>query len=153
MVDLTLLNSMCHTVNAGHRSGNRQGCLKGTRKEVLLQLESWSTDEQGQCIFWLNGLTGTGKSTIAQTFMEMSFTDRKLGASFFCSQDFENRSNLQAIFPTLTFQLAYRYSPFQQELLQVLRANPDVGQETLCSQVERLIVGPLKITHTSTLIQ
>ena len=143
---------MHHTDEAGHRSGNRQGCLKGTRKEVLLQLEHWLMDEQDQRVFWLNGLAGTGKSTVAQTFAEMSFADGRLGASFFCSRDFEDRSNLQIIFPTLAFQLAYRYLPFRQELLRVLRANPGVGRETLCSQVERLIVGPLKATHISTLI-
>ena len=152
MVDLTLLNGMRHTANAGYRSGSRQGCLKGTRKEVLLQLENWLMDEQDQHVFWLNGLAGTGKSTIAQTFAEMSFADGKLGASFFCSRDFEDRSNLQVIFPTLAFQLAYRYPPFREKLLQVLKANPDVGQETLCSQMERLIVFPLKTTNTSTLI-
>jgi len=109
-------------------------------------------DEQDQRVFWLNGLAGTGKSTIAQTFADMSFADGRLGASFFCSRDFEDRSNLQMIFPTLAFQLAYRYPPFRGELLSVLRANPDVGRETLCSQMERLIVGPLKVTHISTLI-
>jgi len=56
------------------------------------------------------------------------------------------------IFPTLAFQLAYRYPPFRQELLQVLRANPDVGREVLCSQMEKLIVGPFQTTKTQTLI-
>ena len=151
-MDLTLLNSMHHTANAGHRSGKRQGCLKGTRKEILLQLENWSMDERDQHVFWLNGLAGTGKSTIAQTFAEMSFANGKLGASFFCSRDFEDRSNLQAILPTLAFQLAHRFPPFREELLSVLRADPDVGQDTLCSQMERLIVDPLKTTHITTLI-
>jgi len=109
-------------------------------------------DEQDQRVFWLNGLAGTGKSTIAQTFAEMCFADGRLGASFFCSRDFEDRSNLQIIFPTLAFQLAYRYPSFRQELLQVMRANPGVGRESLCSQMERLIVGPFKATHISTLI-
>ena len=108
--------------------------------------------EQEQQIFWLNGLAGTGKSTIAQTFAERMFADGKLGASFFCSRDFEDRSNLQAIFPTLAFQLAYRYTLFREELIHVLRACPDVRQESLCSQMEKLIVGPLKTTHTPTLI-
>jgi hypothetical protein len=151
-VDITLLNSIRHSAGAGHRSGNRQGCLKGTRKEILLQLEHWSTDEQDRRVFWLNGLAGTGKSTIAQTFAEMSFADGRLGASFFCSRDFEDRSNLQAIFPTLAFQLAHRYPPFREELLSVLRADPDVGRDALCSQMERLIVDPLKTTCISTLI-
>jgi len=56
------------------------------------------------------------------------------------------------IFPTLVFQLAYQYPPFRQQLLQVLRASPDIGQESLCSQMEKIIVGPLKATHIPTLI-
>ena len=143
---------MNHTADAGYLCGNRQGCLKGTRKEVLREIEHWLAGERGQRIFWLNGLAGTGKSTIAQTFAETSFADGKLGASFFCSRDFEDRSNLQAIFPTLAFQLAYRYPPFRERLIQVLKAHPDVGQESLYSQMEKLIVGPLRAAHTPTLI-
>jgi len=67
------------------------------------------------------------------------------------SDDRFNRSNLWKIFPTLAFQLTYQYPPFR-ELLRVLRAHPNVGRETLCSQMEKLIVGPLKTTHISTLI-
>ena len=150
--DLALLDRMYHTPDAGYQCGDRQGCLKGTRKEVLQEIESWLMGEQRQRIFWLNGLAGTGKSTIAQTFAEMSFANGKLGASFFCSRDFEDRSNLQAIFPTLAFQLAYQYPPFRKQLLQVLKASPNVGQESLCSQMEKLIVGPLGAAHIPTLI-
>ena len=108
--------------------------------------------ESDQRVFWPNGLAGTGKSTIAQTFAERTFADGKLGASFFCSRDFEDRSNLQIIFPTLAFQLAYQYPGFRNELLQVLKTRPDVGQESLCSQMEKLIVGLLKAAGTPTLI-
>jgi hypothetical protein len=143
---------MRHVADAGYLCGNKQGCMKGTRRDVLLQLESWLKDEQDKRVFWLNGLAGTGKSSIAQTFAEMSFADGKLGASFFCSRDFEDRSNLSSIFPTLAFQLAHRYPRFRQELLLVLMANPDVGRETLCSQMEKLIVGPFQAIKTSILI-
>ena len=117
-----------------------------------MEIEHWLMGEQEQRIFWLNGLAGTGKSTIAQTFAEMTFADGKLGASFFCSRDFEDRSNLHVIFPTLAFQLANKYPHFRKKLLQVLKACPDVGRESLCSQMEKLIVGPLKATHIQTLI-
>ena len=143
---------MPHTDGAGYSSGNRKGCLRGTRRDVLLQLEHWLKDGEDHHIFWLNGLAGTGKSTIAQTFAEISFADGDLGASFFCSRDFEDKSNLQAIFPTLAFQLAYRYSLFKEQLVRVLKANPDVGRESLCSQMEKVIVGPLKATQIRTLI-
>ena len=150
--DLVLLDRIHHTADAGYLCGNRQGCLKGTRKEVLWEIEHWLRDEQGKRVFWLNGLAGTGKSTIAQTFAETTFADGKLGASFFCSRDFEDRSNLNAIFPTLAFQLAYQYPNFRKKLAQVLKTHPDVGRESLCSQMEKLIVGPLKATKIPTLI-
>ena len=117
-----------------------------------MQLEQWLKDEHDQHVFWLNGLAGTGKSTIAQTFAEICFADGNLGASFFCSRDSDDRSTLQAIFPTLALQLAYQYPKFREELLKLLRANLDVGQESLSSQMERLIVGPFKATKIQTLI-
>ena len=126
--------------------------MKGTRRDVLVQLETWLKDEQDRRVFWLNGLAGTGKSTIAQSFAEMSFADGKLGASFFCSRDFDNRSNLRSIFPTLAFQLAYHYPHFRKGLLPVLAANPDVGQESLTSQLEKLLVGPFQVAKAPTLI-
>jgi len=150
--DRLLLENVRHTDRAGYTSGNRKGCMRGTRVDILLQLEHWLKDEGDHRVFWLNGLAGTGKSTIARTFAEISFADGKLGASFFCSRDFEDRSNLQAIFPTLAFQLAYRYLPFREKLLRVLRASPGIGQESLCSQMERIIVGPLKASRIRTLI-
>jgi len=143
---------MHHTTGAEHCSGNRQGCLGGTRVEVLQQLEEWLEDEQSQPVFWLNGLAGTGKSTIAQTFAEIAFAEGKLGASFFCSRDFEDRSNLQAILPTLAFQLAYQCPLYREQLLQVLRANPGVGHGSLCPQMEALMVGPFQATQIPTLI-
>ena len=143
---------MHHTVKAEHHYRDRQGCLGGTRVDILQQLDDWLEDEQGPQVFWLNGLAGTGKSTIAQTFANTTFAEGKLGASFFCSQEFRDRSNLQAILPTLAFQLAYHYPLFREQLLPVLRANPGIGKGLLCSQMETLIVGPFQATQIPTLI-
>ena len=124
----------------------------GTRKDVLEDINHWLTNERGQRVFWLNGLAGTGKSTIAQSFAEKTFENGKLGASFFCSRDFEDRNNLQMIFPTLAYQLGCQYPYFRQNLLEVLKERPDVGHESLCSQMEKLLVGPLRAAQTTTLI-
>ncbi len=42
-------------------------CLPNTRSELLSQVMEWAEDEDGKPIFWLNGMAGTGKSTIART--------------------------------------------------------------------------------------
>ena len=101
--------------------------MKGTRRDILSHLGSWLNDEQDKRVFWLNGLAGTGKLAIAQTFAKRTFADGKLRASFFCSRDFDDRSSIRSIFPTLAFQLAHRYPPFREELLLVSRASRDAN--------------------------
>ncbi|KAF9790951.1 hypothetical protein BJ322DRAFT_418044 [Thelephora terrestris] len=101
-----VLNACRRAHGAGYQHGNRGGCLRGTRESVLSKIEHWAEDPEGFPVFWLNGVAGTGKSTIAQTVAERIFADGRLGASFFCSRSFEDRSNLKLIFPTLAFQLA-----------------------------------------------
>ena len=100
----------------------------------------------------MNGLAGTGKSTIAQTIAERTFADGRLGASFFCSRDFEDRSNLRQIFPTLAVQLARKYAEFRSTFIQLVVTDPEIVRETLYGQMEKLIVQPLVESAISTVI-
>ena len=118
----------------------------------MSEIELWTQDFDKSPVFWLNGLAGTGKSTIAQTVSEWLFADGLLGASFFCSRDFEDRSNLHFIFPTIAFQLAHKYPEFRSVLVPLLQSNPDVVHESLYSQMWKLIVKPLKSAGISTVI-
>ena len=119
---------------------------------MLSEIELWAKDFNQSPVFWLNGLAGTGKSTIAQTVSERIFADGQLGASFFCSRDFEDRSDLHLIFPTLAFQLAHKYPNFRSVLVPLLQSNPDVVHESLYRQMEKLIVEPLRSADISTII-
>ena len=150
--DLSVLNSCRRAPGAGYQHGDRKGCLRGTRETVLNEIELWAKDFNECPVFWLNGLAGTGKSTIAQTVSERVFADGLLGASFFCSRDFKDRSNLHFIFPTLAFQLAHKYPAFRSILVPLLQSNPDVVHESLCNQMGKLIVGPLESMDISTVI-
>ena len=100
----------------------------------------------------MNGLAGTGKSTIAQTVAEKLYADGQLGASFFCSRDFEDRSNLQLIFPTLAVQLARTYTEFRTIFVPLARSDPGIAYESLYNQMDKLIVQPLKESGISTII-
>jgi len=150
--ELSVLNSCRRAERAGFRHGDRQGCLKGTRKAVLDDIELWSKDFNMSPVYWLNGLAGTGKSTIAQTMAERLFADERLGASFFCSRDFKDRSDLHYIFPTLAFQLAHKYPKFRSIFVRLLQSNPEIINESLYYQMETLIVGPLGSSDISTVI-
>ena len=126
--------------------------MKGTRVAVLDEIQLWSRDFGTLPVYWLNGLAGTGKSTIAQTIAERTFADGRLGASFFCSRDFENRSNLRLIFPTLAIQLARKYAEFRSVFVPLVQSNPGIAHESLYNQMEKLIVRPLKESMVSTVI-
>jgi len=152
IAELSTLNQCRRAQGSEYRHGNGRGCLKGTRESVLNEIESWTKDFDNSPVFWLNGLAGTGKSTIARTVSERLFADGLLGASFFCSRDFQDKSDLQLIFPTLAFQLAHKYQEFRSVLVPLLQSDPDVVHESLYSQMRKLIVEPLMLVDVSTVI-
>ena len=126
--------------------------MKGTRGAILDEVELWTRGPDKSPVLWLNGLAGTGKSAIAQTIAKRIFADGRLGASFFCSRDFEDRRDLKLIFPTLAVQLAYKYPEFRSAFVSLVRSDPGIAHESLCNQMERLIVQPLMESGISTVI-
>ena len=137
---------------AEYKHTERSGCLKGTRTAILDSIELWIHDSDKPTIYWLNGLAGTGKSTIAQTTAERAFADGRLGASFFCSREYQDRRDLQLIFPTLAVQLSRRYPEFRSAFVKLIRSNPDIIHESLYNQIEKLIAQPLTESAISTVI-
>ena len=126
--------------------------MKGTRGAVLDEIELWTKDLDRSPVYWLNGLAGTGKSTIAQTIAKRTFASGRLGASFFCSRDFLDRSDLQFIFPTLAVQLARNFTEFRSTLIPLVRSDPGIINESLYRQMEKVIVRPFKESGISTVI-
>ncbi|KAF9642494.1 hypothetical protein BDM02DRAFT_2077964, partial [Thelephora ganbajun] len=150
--ELSVLNSCHRAKGAEFRHGDRRGCLRETRKGVLEVIESWSKDFDKPRVYWLNGLAGTGKSTIAQMIAERIFADGQLGASFFCSRDFEDRSNLKLIFPTIAVQLARNYADFRSIFVPLVQSDPEIAHESLYNQMKKLIVEPLEKSAISTVV-
>ena len=96
-------------------------------------------------ILWLNGLPGTGKSTLAQTIAQWCDRLGCLGASFFCAR-FGDRNNVQLIFPTIALHLVLHPATppaFKTAVQQAVKANPDIHLSLPSRQLEKLIVEPL----------
>ena len=147
---MAVLNNIRCAYAAEHRHGDRKGCLEGTRRGVLDKIELWMGDFDKPSAYWLNGLAGTGKTTVAQTIAER--LGERLGASFFCSRDFEDRSDLQFIFPTLAVQLARKFAKIRSILVPLVQLDPGIISESLSHQMEKLIVRLLKKSGISTVI-
>ena len=138
--------------DSGYQAGHHEKCLPGTRQSVLQDIMLWAKNPQDQNVFWLNGLAGTGKSTITQSFSDMVANEGILGASFFCSRDYLRRRELKNIFPTLAYQLAYHYPHFQRHVTDIIKKNPTLAHTSLISQFENLLVNPLSRTRISCVI-
>ena len=138
--------------NAGYQAGHHEKCLPGTRESVLQNIMFWAKSSQDQNVFWLNGLAGTGKSTIAQSFSEMIANEGILGASFFCSRDYLNRKELKNIFPTLAHQLACHYPHFRNHIIRTIKKDPSLAHTSLISQLENLLINPLSGKNISCVI-
>ncbi|KAB5588072.1 Protein translocase subunit SecA [Ceratobasidium theobromae] len=65
---------------------DRRTCTENTRKGILHNLNKWSSDPDAKKIFWMDGMAGTGKTTIAYTLCQVLQSRGQLAASFFCTR-------------------------------------------------------------------
>jgi ABC-type glutathione transport system ATPase component len=112
--------------------------------DLLKEIEEWSTDPSSKCIVWLNGMAGTGKSTIARTVARKLDTERRLGASFFFSRDSVDLNNADRFLTTLAFQLT-RVSPnLKDYICNAITDRQDINTVALQDQWKELIFKLLK---------
>ncbi|KAF8753734.1 ribosomal large subunit assembly [Rhizoctonia solani] len=123
---------------------NRRSCTEGTRVGVLDDLDNWVYNPTSRSVYWMNGMAGTGKTTIASTFCDRVEKRKLLAASFFCTRSSSECRNVSRIIPTIAYQLA-RYSiPYRAALYKILGQNPDIGSKNVLKQFEHLLKEPLQ---------
>ncbi|CAE6421796.1 unnamed protein product [Rhizoctonia solani] len=123
---------------------SRRGCTEGTRIGVLDGLDGWLYDPTSSSIYWMNGMAGTGKTTVASTFCERVEGRKLLAASFFCTRSSAECRDVTRIVPTIAYQLARYSAPFQSALCKILGQNPDIGSKNILKQFEQLLKEPLQ---------
>ncbi|KAM5445021.1 hypothetical protein MferCBS31731_000480 [Microsporum ferrugineum] len=118
-------------------------CLPGTRIELLREVEEWAKSARAKCIFWLNGMAGTGKSTISQTVARRLKEKKLLGASFFFKRGEEDRENAKRLFPTLIEQLTKSLPQLIPSIRKAIEDDPNISEKVLREQFEKLLLQPL----------
>ncbi|CAG9990185.1 unnamed protein product [Clonostachys byssicola] len=117
-------------------------CLEGTRVELLSKISNWADDRQSKALFWLNGMAGTGKSTISRTLASSYDRRGRLAASFFFKNGEADRACVSKFFTTIAAQLA-RYIPATaQHIYSAISADPAIAERSMSSQFEKLILQP-----------
>jgi hypothetical protein len=144
----TVLNALSPTITAIYNSElsillQRGPCTPGTRKQVLKYCLDWACKPGSEAVFWLDGMAGTGKTTVAYSLCVKLEKMRRLGASFFCARSSPECRDMSRIFPSIAYQIA-RFSPqFQHALCLVLEEDPDAHMHSLWRQFNSLIAKPL----------
>ncbi|RFU31129.1 hypothetical protein B7463_g5199, partial [Scytalidium lignicola] len=151
-----LLNLLPFATNAAFNSYSRQHepvCLPDTRVDLLQDIYNWADGKDAQDvqgIFWLNGLAGTGKSTIARTVARRFFDQKRLGASFLFSKGGGDVSNASKFFTSLAVQLASTVPSLQSHIRDAVREQSNIASLSLLDQWSHLIFSPLsKLKNSS----
>ena len=119
--------------------------MPGTRVKLMNALDQWLDDPNGPPVYWLNGMAGTGKSTIADSLYILAHLRKVLGAGYFCSRDFESARDVRKIVPTIAYQLAHNLpSSYRDALVEVLKEKPSPALGTVEEQLTDLILTPLR---------
>ena len=122
-----------------------QGCMVGTREQILAELEEWASDDTAPNVCWLNGMAGTGKTSIAHTLSERLDEKQMLGASFFCSRSAsEEVRNASLIVPTIASILSQVSPLLRSAVTQIIEDKPGVGLHAVSKQLRLLLVNPIK---------
>ncbi|KAJ8067013.1 hypothetical protein OCU04_004393 [Sclerotinia nivalis] len=141
---LDTLRSVNNAAFDSHDEEHNARCYQGTRAELLQQIYSWAGDRGSEHIFWLNGMAGTGKSTISRTVAQ-NFVDKGvLGASFFFKRGEGDRGHSGMFFATIVTQLVQKLPSLAPHIQNAIEADPGISGKALRQQFDALVLQPLE---------
>ena len=109
--------------------------MEGTRGFLLNKIITWATTEPSQNesnTYWVYGLPGIGKTTLAYSISERSLHEQKrLAGTFFCRRDDPDLNEAGNILPTLIHNLAIIFPTFRSIVAKHLRNDPNVTPESM----------------------
>jgi hypothetical protein len=126
-----------------HNEEHNARCLPDTRTELLNEITTWANNKDGKSIFWLSGMAGTGKSTIARTVAQSFASQGQLGASFFFKKGEGERGNASRFFTTIATDLVACEPGMLPGIRKTLDEDSTISHKALKDQFEKLILQPL----------
>jgi len=130
-----LLHRRLRPVETGCHWGLR--CMDGTRQSLLNQLMAWAANQSGwddnstSNTYWIYGLPGIGKTSLAHSVCASLHKGKHLAGAFFCRRDDPNLGDPKNILPTLIYKLAIIYPPFRSIVAEGFRNDPNLTPESM----------------------
>jgi Cdc6-like AAA superfamily ATPase len=85
-------------------------------------------------MFWLYGIPGVGKTSVANSLCDRLRRSGNLGGSFFCRRD-DPLCEPRRVLPTLISKLVEMWGPFRKQVAKVLYDNPQLNPESTRGEV------------------
>jgi hypothetical protein len=119
-----------------YRAEDEGECLQGTRTELLAEIAELGSSLSGPCIFCLEGMAGTGKSTISRTAAALFCGQGILAASFFFKKGAGDQGNAKRLFSTIAWQLASTTPSLVAGIQQAVDEDPNISAKTTEKQFD-----------------
>jgi hypothetical protein len=105
-------------------------CMEDTRKSLIDKIIAWVTDgstqTDGRNIYWIYGLPGIGKTSLAHSTCAILHDQELLVGAFFCRRGDPELSGPRNIISTLIHNFAIILPPFRSIVAQRLREDPNL---------------------------
>jgi SpoVK/Ycf46/Vps4 family AAA+-type ATPase len=124
-------------------SQHEEACLPNNRVDLLSTIYEWAEGDSEEHIFWLNGLAGTGKTTVARSIALMYYTKQRLGASFFFSRGGGDAGRAGKFVTSIAVQLARSVSGVHRHISNAIIQRPEIASQSLRDQWKYLVLEPL----------
>jgi hypothetical protein len=116
--------------------------------QLLDDISRWMDDPVGKTVFWLTGVAGTGKTTVAQSVAQMASEWGHLSASFFFSHASEDRRDYSRVIPTIAYQLA-RDLRLRPGIAAAVDSHHDIVSAKVSMQARELLFDVLRTPVSS----
>jgi hypothetical protein len=122
-------------------------CHPGTRAAIITEIIQWFSqplNDTSERLFWLHGVAGCGKSTIAQTISRQLDAQHRC-VSFFFNTSRQTEVGLDRLFATISRDLADLSTHWKASLVEHLKANSKARKSSsIMTQFQNFILEPAK---------
>lgn len=123
----------------------RFGCLDGTRASFKRHIQEWANDPSGECMLFLTGPAGTGKSTLLRTLTRMFVDSKQLAGCYFFRRGEQGRNGISKLYSTIASQMSELVPGFKPLLRKSLAGtSSDSLEKRALEQQFKILLGPLR---------